>query len=136
MKKRTCRRRIQSVSTVKKSHLHDPSRLLAQELPPAHARASRCGLDAVAVEHVPDAARRQRDPEPDQLALDPLVPPTRVLRRQPQDQPSRLCEQRWPARPSTLIRPAAADEGAMPAEKCRRLDEERPPSRPRQHLAE
>src|SRR5919204_5156928 len=102
--------------------LHDPSRLLAQELPPAHARASRCGLDAVAAEHVPDAARRQRDPEPKQLAMDPLVPPARVLHRQPQDQPSRLCEQRWPDRPSTLIRPAAADEGAMPAKKCRRLD--------------
>src|SRR5919198_6483000 len=59
--------------------LHNPSRLLAFELPPAHARASRCGLDAVAIEHVPDAARRQRDPEPDQLAMDPLVPPARVL---------------------------------------------------------
>src|SRR5919106_4701009 len=45
--------------------LHDPSRLLAQELPPAHARASRRGLDAVAAEHHPDAGCRHRDPEPE-----------------------------------------------------------------------
>jgi hypothetical protein len=63
--------------------LHDPGRLLAQERPSAHARACCCGLDAVAVEQVPDAARGQRDPEPDQLAVDPLVSPARVLRRQP-----------------------------------------------------
>src|SRR5207247_1246747 len=116
--------------------LEDPGRLLAQELPPAHTYASRCGLDAVAVEHVPDAARRQRNSEPDQLAMDPLVSPARVLRRQPRDQLSRLREQLRSARPSALIRPAAADEFAMPAQKCRRLDEERPPSRLRKHLAE
>src|SRR5918995_208705 len=136
MKKSTCRRRSQSVSTVKKSHSTIPGRLLAQEFPPAHARAPRCGLDAVAVEQVPDAARRQRDPEPAQLAMDPFVSPARVLGRQPQDQLSRLCGPRRPARPSALIRPAAADECPMPAQKCRRLDEERPPSRLRQHLAE
>src|SRR6266545_6845924 len=114
--------------------LEDCRRLLAQELPPAHTRAFGCGLDAVTLEHVPDATRREPDPEPDEFAVDALVPPTRVLRRQTQDHLSRLCEQRRPARPSTLIRPAAADEVTMPAQKRRRLDQER--ARPRQQPAE
>jgi hypothetical protein len=50
--------------------LDDRGRLLAPELPPADARSSRRRLDAVAVENVPNAARRQLDPERDQLALD------------------------------------------------------------------
>src|SRR6266511_1451005 len=114
--------------------LKDHGRLLTQELPPAHARASRCGLDAMTLEHVPDATRREPDPEPDQFAMDALVSPTRVLRRQTQDQLSRLCEERRPTRPSALIRPAAADEVTMPAQKRRRLDQER--ARPRQKPAE
>src|SRR5262249_34848490 len=96
--------------------LKDHGRLLTQELPPAHARASGCGLDAVTLEHVPDATRREPDPEPDQFAMDALVSPTRVLRRQTQDQLPRLCEQRRPAWPSALTRPAAADEVTMPAQ--------------------
>jgi hypothetical protein len=102
--------------------LEDPGSLLAQELPPAGARSPRCGLDAVAVEDVPDAARRQWDAEPDQLAVDPLVSPTRILRSETEDQLSRLRDQPRPAR----VGPAAADELTMPAEKRRRLDEERP----------
>src|SRR6266540_4325870 len=114
--------------------LKDHGRLLTQELPPAHARASRCGLDAMTLEHVPDATRREPDPEPDEFNMDALVSPTRVLRRQTQDQLSRLCEERRPTRPSALIRPAAADEVTMPAQKRRRLDQER--ARPRQKPAE
>src|SRR6266545_1306193 len=66
--------------------LEDYGCLLAQELPPADPRSPRCGLDPVAVENVPNTARRKRQPERDQLALDALVAPARVLRRQTQNQ--------------------------------------------------
>src|SRR6266540_138392 len=59
--------------------LKDCGRLLTQELPPADARSSRCGLDPVPVQNVPNTARRQRQPQRDQLALDALVSPARVL---------------------------------------------------------
>ncbi len=59
--------------------LKDCGRLLTQELPPADARSSRCGLDPVPVKNVPNTARRQRQPQRDQLALDALVSPARVL---------------------------------------------------------
>src|SRR4051812_21768420 len=64
----------------------DPSGLLAEELRPAQACSSWCGLDAVALENVPDAAGRQQDPEPDQFAVDPLVAPAWVFGREPQDE--------------------------------------------------
>src|SRR6266508_3243707 len=115
--------------------LEDYGRLLAQELPPADARSPRCGVDAVAVENVPNTARRQRQPERDQLALDALVSPARVLRRQAQDQLLPLRGQRRSARAPARIGPAATDEGAMPAQQRRRLNQERAPA-PRQQLAE
>jgi hypothetical protein len=73
----------------------------------AQARASRCGLDAVTLKYVPDATRREPDPEPNEFAVDALGSPTRLLRRQTQDQLSHLRGKRRPARPSTRIRPAA-----------------------------
>jgi hypothetical protein len=94
--------------------LKDPGGLPAEELRPAQARSSRCGLDAVAAKDVPDAAGRQRDAEPDQLAVDPLVPPARVLRREAQDELSRRRRQWRPAR-RPRVRPATADKLAMPA---------------------
>src|SRR6266496_1204259 len=87
--------------------LKDCGRLLTQELPPADARSSRCGLDPVPVKNVPNTARRQRHPQRDQLALDALVSPAWVLRRQTQDQLLRLPDQRRSARTPTRIAPAA-----------------------------
>src|SRR4029450_2130228 len=116
--------------------LEDYRRLLPQELPPADARSPRCGLDAVAVENVPNTARRQRHPERDQLALDALVSPARVLRRQAQDQLLRLRGQRRSARAPGSVGPAATDEVAVPAQQRCRLDQERATPPPRHQLAE
>jgi hypothetical protein len=116
--------------------LNDLGCLLAEELPPAHACPSRRWLDSVSVENVPDAARRQRNAKPHQLAVDPLVAPIRVLRRQTKNELPRLRRGRRPARVSRRIGPAAADEFPMPTQKRRRLDQQRPPTRSRQHLPE
>jgi hypothetical protein len=116
--------------------LEDRRRLLAQELPPADARSPWRRLEAVPVENVPNAARRQRHPERDQFALDALVAPGRVLRRQTQNQPLRLRGQRRFARAPARIGPAATDKVAMPAQQRRRLDQERAMPPPRQQLVE
>src|SRR6266545_2265068 len=111
-------------------------RLLAQELSPADARSPRRGFDPVAVENVPNAACRQGHPERDQLALDALVPPARVLRRQTQNQLPHLRGNWRPALPTPIVCPAATDEVTMPAQQCRRLDQNRPPPFAWQQLAE
>src|SRR5437773_1971708 len=66
--------------------LDDPGGLLAKERRPAQACSSRCRLNAVTAEDVPDAAGRERDAKPDHFAVDPLVPPARVLCREAQDE--------------------------------------------------
>src|SRR5206468_3526185 len=99
------------------------SRLLAQELSPADARSPRRWLDPVAVENVPNAACRQRHPERDQLALDALVSPARVLRRQTENQIPHLRAKWRPALPTPSVCPAATDEVTMPAQQRRRLDQ-------------
>ncbi len=116
--------------------LKHPGGLLAEELSPARARSSRCRLDAVAAKDVPDAAGRQWNAESDELAMDPLVSPGRILRREAQDELSRLCRQWWTTERLAPVGPAAADELAVPAQQRRRLDEKRPLTRSRQHLAE
>jgi hypothetical protein len=113
-----------------------PRRLLAPELPPAQALSPGWRLDLVAAEHVPDAARRQGHAESDELAVDALVAPARVLGRQAQDELPRLSRERRPAGTPMGIAPAAPNELAMSAKKRRRLDEERLPARSRQRLAE
>ena len=72
----------------------------AQELPPAGVGVPyRCRWDAVALEDPPD--RRGADPvaEFEQLALDPLVSPVRIVRRHPHDQCGELVVDRWASGP-------------------------------------
>src|SRR6266540_2219005 len=107
MKKETYRRRSQSVSTVKK------------------ARSAGDRVDAVAAEDVPDGARREREAEPGQFAVDALVAPARILGRQPQHELARLRDHRWSAGRSRRKAPASAHKLAMPAQQRRRLDEQR-----------
>ena len=88
----------------------------AQELPPCGVDVShRRRWDAVAFEDPPD--RRGADPaaEFEQLALDPLVSPVRVVRCRLHDQRGESAADRW-ASASVRIGPFLADETAMPAQ--------------------
>ena len=78
--------------------------------------------DAVALEDPPD--RRGTDPvaEFEQLALDPLVSPGRVVRRHPHDQRRDRLVDRWPSGP-VRVGPPSAYEAAMPAQDRVRGDQ-------------
>jgi hypothetical protein len=67
--------------------------------------------------------RRNRETEAVQLADDSLVAPTRVLPRQPNNQLTDLDADWRPADP-TRVRPAVRDQTAVPAQQCRRRNEE------------
>ena len=70
--------------------------------------ADRRGADAVA--------------ECEQLALDPHVPPARVLPRHPHHQGDQDIVGRWPSGP-VRVGPSSADEAAMPAQDRVRSDQ-------------
>jgi hypothetical protein len=65
---------------------HDPSRLPTQERPPRGGRSSRCRVQPVAAQRRADRGRRYLHAKPQQLTLDPLVAPGRVLAGQADDQ--------------------------------------------------
>src|SRR5215212_2968800 len=102
----------------------DARRLLTEELRPARLDPPRRRLDPGLLQDRPDRARRQRDPEPYQLALHPPVPPARVLAREPHHELAYLRSRRRPPRRPVPIRPAARDQLAVPAQDRRRRDEE------------
>ena len=58
----------------------------------------------------------------EQLALDPLVPPVRILRRHPHDQRGEPVVDRWPSGP-IRIGPLLAHETAMPAQDRARSEQ-------------
>jgi hypothetical protein len=87
----------------------DLARLPAQELAPAELAAPRCRLDPATAQDPPDRARRDPDPEPDQLAMYPPVAPRRVLARKSQYELPQLRARRRPAGPPWRIRPPARD---------------------------
>src|SRR5262249_56459804 len=66
--------------------LQDARRLPAQELRPARLLSLRSRLDPCLPQDRPDRARREFDPESNQLALDPPVAPGRVLARESRDE--------------------------------------------------
>src|SRR6266511_532274 len=105
--------------------LDDACCLLMEEFAPAQARSAGDRVDAVAAEDVPDGARRAREAEHGQFAVDALVAPARILGRQPQHELARLRDHRQPARRVSGEAPASAHKLAMPAKKRRRLDEQR-----------
>ena len=114
--------------TVKQVHRQDTLGLGPEELPPGDRRPLRCRVDTGAVQDGPDGAGPNRVPEPAQRTVDAAVAPGRVLPGQPQHQRAEL---RRHGRPATLVRvdPTAPNQVAMPAQQCRRLHEQAPPSR-------
>ena len=109
----------------------DPRCLLAQERPPRGARTPRRRVEAVAVQHRADRGRRDPDTQADQLALDALIAPARVLPGQPDDQLLDLRVQRWPADP-VWVGPRTGDQPPMPAQQRLGLDQEARPMSPGQ----
>jgi hypothetical protein len=128
----------QHVQPREQRHLHHQEvtgdnrvRLGSQELPPRRPRPARRRTDARGVQDLPHRGRRDRVPQPRQLALDPPVAPGRVLPRHLDNQrldrgPSR----RSPRLAPTGVVPLAGDEATVPAKDRGRCDREdlRPPA--------
>jgi hypothetical protein len=74
--------------------------------------------------------------EPHQFALDPSVPPARILARKPNDKFADIGRRRGSAGLSTRICPMPRHELPAPAQKRRRGHEERGPHPPRQDATE
>jgi hypothetical protein len=79
MKNSTDSRCRQMVSTVKQVAGQDRRGLLAQERPPRCARPSRRGIKPVAAQGGGDGGGRDLDAQPEQLAVDALVAPARIV---------------------------------------------------------
>jgi hypothetical protein len=136
MKNSTYSRLSQMVSTVKQVARHDPRGLLAQEHPPRRARPSRRGIKPVAAQRHADGGGRDLHAQRQQLTLDPLVAPARILLREADDQRLQLLIELRPPRPATRIGPRSGDQAAVPAEQRLRRDQEAGPARSREHPAD
>jgi hypothetical protein len=64
----------------------DPGSLGMRELPPRPAGATWRRIDARSTQDLPHSGRRYGDAELRQFAVDPAVPPQRILLRQANDQ--------------------------------------------------
>jgi hypothetical protein len=81
----------------------DPGCLGPKELPPGRARVARRRVDARGAENLPHGGRRDRHAEFHQFAVDPAVPPLRILPRQAND---KACKA-WDRRRATRLAPLA-----------------------------
>jgi hypothetical protein len=107
---------------------HDACDLLAQERRPSTALPPRCRVEPLAAQRGPNRGRRDGHAEPQQLTLDALVAPARVLRGQPDDQLLYLRVQRRPTGLAVWVGPAAGDQAPMPAQQRTRGNEEARPA--------
>ena len=82
-----------------------------------------------------DRGCRDRHAEPEQLALDALVAPPRVLPGQADDQLLQHLIKRWSSRPAVRVGPRPGDQPPVPAQQRLRPDEETRPAASRQHPA-
>jgi hypothetical protein len=126
MKNSTYSRRNQTVSTVKAAG-HDPRGLLAKD--PRQDVAARRGAGSSPWRRRVVRDRGGRDPhaKPEELALDALVAPPRVLRGEADNQLLDVVVQWWPAGLAMRVGPRAGDQPAVPAQQRLRLDEEAGP---------
>jgi hypothetical protein len=114
---------------------HDPGGLLAQELPPGGGRGPRCRIHPVTLQRRADHRRRDPHAQAQQLALNALVAPARVLPGQTDDQLLHLLVQRWPADP-VWVGPRAGNQAPMPAQQRLWRHEEARPAGAGQHPAD
>jgi hypothetical protein len=66
-------------------HREDPGGLRMEKLPPRRARTARRRIDARGPQDLPHRGRRDHHAELGQFAVDPAVPPQRILLRQAND---------------------------------------------------
>jgi hypothetical protein len=105
----------------------DPLGLGGQELLPGQAGAARCRVDTASFEEQPHRARCDLVSKPGKFTMDAAVAPRRVLRCHPQDQATQLWHRRGPTGLAVRVRPAAFDQGPMPAQQRLRRHESMEP---------
>jgi hypothetical protein len=128
MKHSTYSRRRQMVSTVKKSQATMPAACWRRTRLPGRGGAARGGIEPVTAEDGADRGGRDPHAKPEQLALDALVAPARVLRGEADDQLLEVEVQQWPAAVAVRVGPCAGDQPPMPAQHRPRPDEEARPA--------
>ena len=115
-----------TVSTCRKAGRDDPGGPGVQELPPSRTRAARRRIDARDPQDLPDGGRRDCHAEFRQFAVDPAVPPQRVLLRQADDEPGDARDRRRAAGLASLARVILLrGQPAMPGKErrgCHRED--------------
>ncbi|WSG44009.1 hypothetical protein OHA72_10900 [Dactylosporangium sp. NBC_01737] len=99
-----------------------PGRLGPQERPPTGVDLTRGRPDPGTGEDAANGAGADPVTEPDELNLDPSMPPSRVLPGQPQDQVTDVVADPWSSR---LVRagPVPADQPAVPGQQRGRGDD-------------
>src|SRR6266511_3444393 len=98
--------------------------LLAQEPPPAQTVSHWGGRQPVPDQDRPHRAWRDRNAKAEQLTDDPLVPPARVLPREPDDELLDFVAYRRASDPTARIRPAARDQPLVPTQQRPRTHQE------------
>lgn len=112
-----------------RNHRRASSRPERAETPPPQATALRRGRNPQTPQHPPHRRHPNRVPQAEQLALEPLVAPGRVLPRHPLDQHREPGVDRRPSCPGR-IGPVPADQPPMPPQQRLRRYE---PTHPRRH---
>jgi hypothetical protein len=114
----------------------DASRLGPDEGSPRRDRAPWCRVDAMGSQDTADRAGRDPTAEKRQLALDPLVAPSRVVVGQTNDDCLDVVGHRWPTLRGCRVGPAAADHPSVPTQQCVGRDHEDRPALTRDDPAE
>jgi hypothetical protein len=99
-------------------------RLRSQELRPARPSSSWCGIDPGRLQDLPDGGGADPVAKAGQLAVDPAIPPGRVLSGQAHDQGAQPAGNGWPTGSGGRCGPAAGDKLSVPAQDRRRGDEQ------------
>jgi hypothetical protein len=133
MKNSTYSRRSEIVSTVKQVAGDDPGGLLAQERPPGGGRWPRCRVQPVTLQRRADRGGRDLHAQAQQLALDALVAPARVLVSQADDQLLDAVVERRSSLSTAWVGPGAGNQAPMPAQQRLWLHEEARPAGAGQH---
>jgi hypothetical protein len=97
-----------------------PGGLRTQERPPARAAAAGRRPDSGTGQDPADGAGADPVAKPQQFALDPTMPPQRVLPSQPEHQIANLVADTWAAWP-VGVRPPSADQPPVPGQQGRRV---------------